>query len=47
MPLGNIDYSKFIIGCEWSPSSNKEIGDSFMKNGVKEKYHAFVNVDDN
>ena len=46
MPLRQIDYYKFIIGTEWSPSSYKEIADSFMKNGVKEMYHAIVNEDD-
>ena len=46
MPLGNTDYYKFIIGTEWSPSSYKEIADSFMKNGVKQMYHAIVNEDD-
>ena len=46
MPLGNIDYYKFLIGCEWRPHSYKEIADSLMKNGVKEMYHAIVNEDD-
>ena len=46
MPLGNIDYYKFIIGIDWSPSSYKEIADSFMKNVVKQIYHAIVNEDD-
>ena len=44
--FGNIDYYEFIIGTEWSPSSYKEIADSFMKNGVKQMYHAIVNEDD-
>ena len=44
--LSDKEYTKILQDEDFGPASYKEVADAFMKNGVKQMYHAMVNEED-
>ena len=44
--LSDKEYTKILQDEDFGPASYKEVADAFMKNGIKQMYHAMVNEDD-
>ena len=44
--LSDKEYTKILQDEDFGAASYKEVADAFMKNGVKQMYHAMVNKDD-
>ena len=44
--LSDKEYTKILQNEDFEPTSYQEVADAFLKNGVREMYHAMVNEDD-